>query len=46
MLGLNLVSLGDDLSFQIKKPPMAEERRDYGEGDTSKILLKESLVRQ
>jgi hypothetical protein len=45
-LDLELVSLGDDHSFQPKQPPMAEEKRDDGARDPFKILLKKSLARQ
>jgi hypothetical protein len=45
-LGLELVELGKDHSFQPKQPPMVEEKRDDGAGDPIKMLLEESLTRQ
>jgi hypothetical protein len=45
-LGLELVSLEDNYSFQPKRPPMVEEKRDDKVGDHSKMFLEESLMRQ
>ena len=45
-LGLKLVYLGEDHSRHPKRTPMEEEKRGNGEGDTIKLLRKESLVRQ
>ena len=45
-LGLDLV---EPLQYQPRKPrqpPMAEEKKDEGEGDPIKILLKEALEKQ
>ena len=42
--GIELVSL--DHSRHPKRPPMAEEKRDDGAGDSIKSLLEESLERQ
>jgi hypothetical protein len=43
-LGLELISLGEDHSFQPKKPPMVDEKRDDGARDPIKLLLEESLM--
>jgi hypothetical protein len=45
-LGLELVSLKDNCSFQSKWPPMEEEKRDEGAEDPINMLLTKSLMQQ
>jgi hypothetical protein len=42
-LGLELFELGEENYQWPKKPPMAEEKRENGEGYLIKLLLEESL---
>jgi hypothetical protein len=43
-LGLELFSLGDDFSHQLKKPPMEREKRDDGERYIINMFLEEYLA--
>jgi hypothetical protein len=45
-LGLELVSLEDNLSCQRKRPPMVEEKRNKGAEDLINMLLVEALAKQ
>jgi hypothetical protein len=42
-LGLELVSLEDNYSHKLKKPPMDGKKKDDRRGDPFKMLLEESL---
>jgi hypothetical protein len=44
-LGIEIVSLKDNFSFQLKKPTMAEEKRNEGAKDPIKLFLTEALVK-
>jgi hypothetical protein len=45
-LGLELVSLEDNLSHMPKKPSMAEEKKNDGADDSINLLLEQALTRQ
>jgi hypothetical protein len=45
-LGLEIVSLDENLSRTPKKPSMVEEKRDDRARDPFKLLLDESIVQQ
>jgi hypothetical protein len=45
-LGLDLVSLEDNLSHTPKKPSMAEENKNDGADDPISLLLEQALMRQ
>jgi hypothetical protein len=45
-LGLELVSLEDNLSCTPKKPSMAEEKKNDGAEDSINLLLEQALTRQ
>jgi hypothetical protein len=45
-LGLDLVSLEDNLSHTPKKPSMAEEKKNDGADDPISLLLEQALTRQ
>jgi hypothetical protein len=45
-LGLELVSLEDNLSRTPKKPSMAEEKKNDGADDPISLLLEQALTRQ
>jgi hypothetical protein len=45
-LGLELVSLEENLSCTPKKPSMAEEKKNDGADDPIKMLLEQDLTRQ
>jgi hypothetical protein len=45
-LGLELVSLEDNLSHTPKKPSMAEEKKNDGADDPISLLLEQALTRQ
>ena len=45
-LGLELVSLEDNLSYQPKRPPMEEEKRNKGAEDLINMFLMEALSQQ
>jgi hypothetical protein len=45
-LGLELVSLKDNLSCTPKKPSMAEEKKNDGADDPISLLLEQALTRQ
>jgi hypothetical protein len=45
-LGLELVSLEDNLSRTPKKPSMAEENKNDGAYDSINLLLEQALMRQ
>ena len=45
-LGLELVSLEENLSFIPKKPPKAEEKKNDGANDHINLLLEKALKRQ
>ena len=45
-LGLELVSLEDNLSRTPKKPSMAEENKNEGAEDPINLLLEQALTRQ
>jgi hypothetical protein len=45
-LGLEIVSLEDNLSFTPKKPSMVEEKKNYGVDDPISLLLEQALTRQ
>jgi hypothetical protein len=45
-LGLELVSLEDNLSHTPKKPSMAEEKKNDGADDPINLLLEQALTRQ
>ena len=43
-LGLELVSLEERIYRTPKKPPMVGEKKYYGIGDPSKLLIEEALM--
>ena len=45
-LGLEPVEPLQDQPRKSRRPPMADEKKDEGAGDPSKILLEEALERQ
>jgi hypothetical protein len=45
-LGLELVSIEDNLSLMPKKPSMVEENKNDGEDDPIILLLEQALRRQ
>jgi hypothetical protein len=45
-LGLEPISLEDNLSRNPKRAPMAEEKRDVREEDPIKLLIMEALAEQ
>jgi hypothetical protein len=45
-LGLELVSLEDQISRTPKRPLMVGEKKDNGIGDPFKMLFEESLMQQ
>jgi hypothetical protein len=45
-LGLDLVSLEENLSHTPKKPSMVEEKKKYGADDPISLLLEQALTRQ
>jgi hypothetical protein len=45
-LGLDLVSLEENLSLTPKKPSMAEEKKNDGVEDSINLLLEQALTRQ
>jgi hypothetical protein len=45
-LGLNLVSLEENLSCTPKKPSMAEEKKNNRVDDPINLLLEQALTRQ
>ena len=45
-LGLELVSLEDNVSCTPKKPSMAEEKKNDGANDPISLLLEQALTRQ
>jgi hypothetical protein len=45
-LGLELVSLEDNLSHMPKKPSMVEEKKNDGADDPINMLLEQALTRQ
>jgi hypothetical protein len=45
-LGLELVSLEDNLSHTPKKPSMAEEKKNNGVDDPISLFLEQALMRQ
>jgi hypothetical protein len=45
-LGLDLVSLEDNLSHTPKKPSMVEEKKNDGADDPINLLLEQALTRQ
>jgi hypothetical protein len=45
-LGLELVTLEDNLSRTPKKPSMAEEKKNDGADDPINLLLEQALTRQ
>ena len=45
-LGLKLVEPLQDQLHKSRQPPMVEEKKNEGEGDPFKILLKEALKQQ
>ena len=45
-LGLDILSLEDNLSHTPKKPSMVEEKKNNGADDSINLLLEQALTRQ
>jgi hypothetical protein len=45
-LGIDLVSIEDNLSHTPKKPSMVEEKKNEGADDPINLLLEQALTRQ